>query len=125
MSEHQEFLYELSIRHNAVRGKTVKNPVEVKLNKVAVEEKEKTFKFIGSNLIYRTFIKKSELIKVFDCLGDITIYCNKEEDIPKMFELSENFLQDIADRAMQIYNKKTNTLKCLKEFKEANNNVEI
>lgn len=123
--EHQEFLYELSIENCATRGKTIENPIQVNVKKVAVEEREKTFKIIGSHGIYRTYLKKTELLKVFDILGDTYIYCNKKEDIPKMYELAENLLQGIADRAMQIYNKKTNTLKCLKEFKEANSNVEI
>lgn len=116
--EHQEFIYELAIRSGAHNGrKSENNRPQIDLRKLAVEEKGKSYKLMSSCGIARAYIKKSEMLKIFEQLNKVIyVYCFREEDIPEMIELAQNFLKIKIDGAMNSYLARTSMLECLYDF---------
>lgn len=115
MSE-QSYLYELTLSKRGIfneepKCELVKRPVSVKA---------KSYKLLEGSNVYRQFIYKFELLSAFVNSRGLVMFCDKEEDIPKMYALLELELDKIKHEAEEQLKDSNELLNVLKKFKEGN-----
>lgn len=116
MNEHQEFLYELTLHE---RGIFYTEP-KCELIKRPVAEKARTYKLLDGSNVGRQFINKCEILTIFRKIRGFSIFCTKEDDIPKMYALLELELDKIKHEAEIQLKDSNELLNVLKKFEEDN-----